>query len=123
MQDKALGRTKGGLNTKIHAIVDGLGNPVEFLLSARNNHDCVHAVELLEKVKISGNNILADRAYATQSIWDYISEHRASYVIPPKSNISNPWSVDWCLYKKRHLVECFFRKSSGFGEPLPDTIN
>ena len=30
--DKAVGRTRGGLNTKIHAVVDGLGNPVEFLL-------------------------------------------------------------------------------------------
>ena len=32
--DKAVGRTKGGWNTKLHAVVDGLGNPVEFLLSA-----------------------------------------------------------------------------------------
>ena len=31
--DKAVGRTKGGWNTKLHAVVDGLGNPVEFLLS------------------------------------------------------------------------------------------
>ena len=47
--DKAVGRTRGGLNTKIHAVVDGLGNPVKFLLSAGNDNDCVHAVELLEK--------------------------------------------------------------------------
>lgn len=94
MQDKAVGSTKGWLNTKIHAIVDGLGNPVEFLLSAGNDHDCVHAVELFEKVKISGSNMLADRSYGPQSIWDYISEHGSSYVIPPKSNISNLWSVD-----------------------------
>ena len=61
--DKAVGRTRGGLNTKLHAIVDGLGNPVEFMLSAGNDHDSVHAVELLKKVKISGSNVLADRAY------------------------------------------------------------
>ena len=53
--DKAVGRTRGGLNTKLHAIVDGLGNPVEFMLSAGNDHDSVHAVELLEKVEISGS--------------------------------------------------------------------
>ena len=47
--DKAVGRTRGGWNTKLHALVDGLGNPVEFLLSAGNDHDSVHAVELLEK--------------------------------------------------------------------------
>ena len=37
--NKAVGRTKGGLNTKIHAIVDGLGNPVAFLLSPGNDND------------------------------------------------------------------------------------
>ncbi len=66
--DKAVGRTRGGLNTKIHAIVDGLGNPVEFMLSAGNDHDCVHAVELLKKVEISGSNVLADRAYGAKTI-------------------------------------------------------
>ena len=72
--DKAVGRTRGGLNTKIHAVVDGLGNPVEFLLSAGNDHDSVYAVELLEKVKISGSHVLADRAYGARAIREYISE-------------------------------------------------
>ena len=50
--DKVVGRTGGGLNTKLHVIVDGLGNPVEFMLSAGNDHDAIHAVELLEKIEI-----------------------------------------------------------------------
>ena len=112
--DKAVGRTRGGLNTKLHAIVDGLGNPVEFMLSAGNDHDSVHAVELLEKVKISGSNVLADRAYEAKTIRAYISEQGASYVIPPQSNVSDPWPVDWWLYKERHLVECFFQKLKWF---------
>ena len=33
-----------------------------------------------------------------------------SYMIPPQSNVSEPWPVDWWLYKERHLVECFFQK-------------
>ncbi len=112
--DKAVGRTRGGLNTKLHAIVDGLGNPVEFLLSAGNDNDCVHAVELLEKVDLSGSNVLADRAYGARSIREYISEHGAHYVIPPQSNVSDPWPVDWYLYKERHLIECFFQKIKWF---------
>lgn len=113
-EDKAVGRTRGGLNTKLHAIVDGLGNPVEFLLSAGNDHDCVHAVELLEKVELNGSNVLADRAYGARSIREYISEHGANYAIPPQSNVSNPWPVDWYLYKERHLIECFFQKIKWF---------
>ena len=112
--DKAVGRTRGGLNTKLHAIVDGLGNPVEFMLSAGNDHDSVHAVELLKKVEISGSNVLADRAYGAKAIRTYILEQGASYVIPPQSNISEPWPVDWWLYKERHLVECFFQKLKWF---------
>ena len=38
----------------------------------------------------------------------------ASYVIPPQSNVSEPWPVDWWLYKERHLVECFFQKLKWF---------
>ena len=77
---KAVGRTRGGLNTKLHAIVDGLGNPMTFFLSAGNDHDSIHAIELLDKIQISGSNVLADRAYGAQAIRDYISEHGASYV-------------------------------------------
>ena len=112
--DKAVGRTRGGLNTKLHAIVDGLGNPVEFLLSAGNDNDCVHAIELLENVELCGSNVLADRAYGARSIREYISEHGANCVIPPQSNVSNPWPVDWYLYKERHLIECFFQKIKWF---------
>ena len=37
-----------------------------------------------------------------------------AYVIPPQSNVSEPWPVDWYLYKERHLVECFFQKIKWF---------
>ena len=94
--------------------MDGLGNPVEFMLSAGNDHDSVHAIELLEKVNINGSNVLADRAYGAKTIRAYSSEQGASYVIPPQSNVSEPWPVDWWLYKERHLVECFFQKLKWF---------
>ncbi len=102
------------MNTKLHTIVDGLGNPIEFMLSAGNDHDSVHAVELLEKVEISGSNASADQAYEAKTIRAYISEQGTSYVIPPQSNVSNPWPIDWWLYKEQHLVECCFQKLKWF---------
>ena len=107
-ENKAVGRTKGGLNTKIHAIVDGLGNPVAFLLSPGSDNDSTCAIELMNKMDISGSNLLGDKAYGTKKILAYIKEHGAAVVMPPKSNTKEPWSVDYCLYKERHLVECFF---------------
>ena len=108
--DKAVGRTKSGWNTRLHAVVDGLGNPLEFRISAGNGHDSVHAVELPQKVRIGRSAVPPDRAYGARTIREYISAHRASYVIPPQSNVSDPWPVDWHLYKERHLVKCFSQK-------------
>ncbi|MFQ6957697.1 MAG: transposase [Flavonifractor plautii] len=67
-----------------------MGNPASFLLSDGNDHDSVHSVELLEQVKISRSNILADRAYGARAIREYISERGASYVILPQKNVSHP---------------------------------
>ena len=96
-ENKAVGRTKGGINTKIHAIVDGLGNPVAFLLSPGNDGDSTHAIDLMKKIDIEGSNVLGDKAYGTKEILAYIKEHG-----------------DYCLYKERHLVECFFQKIKWF---------
>jgi len=77
-------------------------------------HDSKMAVPLLETANIQGSHILADRAYGTAEIRDYIAAHDAEYAIPPKQNTREPWSVDWWLYKERHLVECFFNKLKQF---------
>ena len=45
--NKAVGISRGGRNTKIHALVDGLGNPLAFMLSSGNDHDSTHAIALL----------------------------------------------------------------------------
>jgi transposase len=102
------------LNTKIHAVVDGLGNPVEFFLSPGNDHDATHAIELLDRVEIEGSNILGDRAYDTDAILEYIQRRGAVAVIPSKTNRVVQRDCDWWLYKERHLVECFFQKIKWF---------
>lgn len=112
--DKAVGRTKGGLNTKIHTVVDGLGNPLYFQLSAGNVNDSEVAVDVLSHVNISQSNILADKAYGTNEILNYIQHQDSEYTIPPKANTVNPWRCDWSIYKERHLIECFFQQVKWF---------
>ena len=75
-ENKAVGRTKGGLNTKIHAIVDGLGNPVAFLLSPGNDNDSSHTTELMGMTDITGSNLLGDKAYGTKEILASIKEQK-----------------------------------------------
>lgn len=106
--------SRGGKTTKIHAVVDGLGNPVRFLLSGGQIHDSKIAIDVLSELDISGSNILADKAYGTLEIREYITEKNADYTIPPRSNAVDPWFCDYWLYKERHLVECFFNKIKAF---------
>lgn len=72
------------------------------------------AVELLSHLDISESNILADRAYGTNKILDYIQMEDGEYTIPPKSNTVRPWRCDWHIYKERHVIECFFQKLKWF---------
>jgi len=106
-EDKAVGRTKGGLNTKLHATVDGLGNPVAFLLSPGNDNDSTHAIELMSKTDIAGSSLLGDKAYGTKEIFAYIEEHGATVVIPPKSNVKEPWQVDFAYIKSVISLNAF----------------
>lgn len=89
-ENKAVGHTKGGLNTKLHVIVDGVGNPVAFLLSPGNDNDSTHAIERMSMTDITGSNLLGDKAYGTKDILAYIKEHEVVVVIPPKSNTKDP---------------------------------
>ena len=94
--------------------MDALGNPVHFLLTGGNIFDASAAIDLLSGVNISGSNILGDKAYGAKSIRAYIAEQGASYTIPPKSNVVEPWFCDFHTYKERHLIECFFNKLKVF---------
>jgi transposase len=47
-EDQALGRSRGGLSTKIHMVVRGLGCPVRFTLTAGQKGDAPQADALIE---------------------------------------------------------------------------
>ena len=86
------------MTTKIHAVVDGLGNPFYLQLSAGNVNDATIAVGVLTHVDISDSTVLADKAYGTKEILDYLQANDADYAIPPKSNARIPWRCDWSTY-------------------------
>ena len=105
-KNQCIGVSRGGRSTKIHAVVDALGNPIHVQLSAGNVHDVKVAQEMLEAVKLRpGMAVLADKAYGKWELREFIANIGADFCIPPKSNESDPWFVDWWLYKERHLVE------------------
>lgn len=108
-----LGRSSGGLTTKIHALVDALGNPVAFVLSPGQTHDSVKAHELIEHVE-NGSCLLADTAYDNQTTHLHLKNKKGFTVIRPRRNRIAPYSYDKHQYKERHLIECFFNKIKHF---------
>ena len=111
-KNQCIGITRGGRNTKIHAVVDALGNPIHVQLSSGDIHDSIIAEDVLNQVALKPNEttVLADKAYGSFALREYIANRDADFCIPPKSNSVDPWYCDWALYKERHLVECFFNK-------------
>lgn len=94
-----IGVSRGGKTTKLHTVVDGLGNPLAFLLTGGHVYDSVPALDLLQKFELTGSHILGDKAYGSEEIRSWIISKQASYTIPPKANHQNPWKVDWYRYK------------------------
>ncbi|NEN82437.1 IS5 family transposase [Paenibacillus elgii] len=107
---QAIGRSRGGLTTKIHAIVDALGNPLRFELTGGQSHDCVTGYEMLMSMELAGTNVLADRGYDTNAILNLLQDQHANPVIPSKKSRRFQRHCDRWLYKERHGVECFFNK-------------
>lgn len=103
------GRSRGGLTTKIHAVVDAKGLPVCLALSAGQDHDSRLATELL--TGLSHNSVLlADRAYDSDAIREYVRKRGAWANIPPKRNRKNPICFSPHLYRARNHVERFFNR-------------
>jgi transposase len=109
---QALGRSRGGFSTKIHAKVDGLGNPLRFILTGGECHEITQAEALLgDQV---GNYVLGDRAFDSDDLIAFIIEHGAVPVIPSRKNRKEPREYDTWRYRERALVECFFNKIKQF---------
>ncbi len=110
---QGLGRSRGGFGTKIHVLVDALGNPLKFLLTGGAAGDNPQALPLLAGVQ--AGEVLADRGYDADATVAYIEEHvHAQVTIPPTSRRVVPRACDYHAYKERHLIECFIGKLKHF---------
>ena len=105
---QALGRSRGGFSTKIHASVDALGNPLRFELTGGQCHDITQAEPLIADYEFE--HLIADKSYDADSFLDLIIQRGAVPVIPPRANRKQSRDYDDHLYRERHLVECFFNK-------------
>jgi hypothetical protein len=96
--DQALGRSRGGFGTKIHIVVDALGNPVEFVLTAGQEADVTQAEGLIEGHEAGA--VIADKAFDSDALVRAVERRGAEAVIPPKKNRKVLRTCDKHVYKQ-----------------------
>ncbi|WP_247497351.1 IS5 family transposase [Bradyrhizobium sp. 149] len=111
--NNAIGRSRGGQTTKIHALTDDIGRPLAFLITPGNTHDLVGARDLIGRIR-NPRRLLADRAYDAKSLRDELAARRIKAVIPPNPTRKHPHRYDKAAYKGRNVIERMFCRLKDF---------
>jgi putative transposase len=126
--DHGLGRSRGGLSTKIHAAVDGRGRALAILLTPGQDGDAPMMLPLLAQIRVTRPagrprtrpaRVLADKAYSSRAIRGHLRARGIGAVIPePEDQKRNrrrrgaaggrPVCYDTTAYKGRNVVERLF---------------
>lgn len=107
-----MGKSVGGRTTKIHAVVDGLGLPIEIRITEGQIGD-VKQCDLALKGE-SAEYVICDKGYDSTEFRTYIRTAGSTPVIPCRKHCREQIKYDTHVYKERHLVENFFCKIKEF---------
>ena len=113
-QKQHIGISRGGPNTKIHALVNDDLEMVAFEITGGQVHDSKMAIPLLEASNISFLYFNADKAYGDKKLREYIKSLGAVMECPNKSNAKTIYPFHKENYKERNVVERFFQKLKCF---------
>ena len=113
---QAIGRSRGGLTTKIHALVDALGNPVEVMLSAGQDHES--DLRRTSDRSCSPGALIADKAFDADTFIAALDDRAIAPVIPSKSNRKTPRACDFAPTANA-ISSSVFSTCSSISEPSP----
>ncbi|MDP6485949.1 MAG: IS5 family transposase [Alphaproteobacteria bacterium] len=108
-----MGRSRGGLTTKVHALTDSRGLPIKLVLTPGQTHDAKGAAMLLTGLP-DGCVLLGDKAYDADWIRERIEAQGAAANIPDKVNRKHRHCFSKTLYKERNRIERFFNRIKHF---------
>lgn len=108
-----MGRSRGGLTTKIHALVDADGRPIRLKLTAGHAHDGRSAADMFETIQ-AGHILLADRAYDSDRLRDEMTARGAWACIRAMPHRVLPLAFSAWVCRQRNAVERFFNKLKHF---------
>lgn len=127
--EHGIGRSRGGLTSKVHALVDGAGRPLVLLVTAGNVNDTVLFAQLMAELRVARSgrgrprtcpdHVLGDKGYSSRANRALLRARGISHTIPePRDQQANrrrrgrgggrPVGFDKDLYKRRNVVERSF---------------
>jgi len=106
-QNQAIGISRGGRSTKIHAIVDSKGRPLNFTVTGGQVHDSQVVGDVLDTPR-PPLAVTADKAYDSQKVRQQIKDEGALPIIPSRSNASKKAYCPKRFYRRRHKIENYF---------------
>jgi transposase len=101
---QAIGRSRGGVSTKVHLVVDALGLPVAFEITEGQRHDNQAAPRLIDLT--SPTCLLADKGYDSNAIRSKLAAIGCMAVIPSTASRIPKLPYDHALYRARSQIEC-----------------
>jgi len=113
-QNQAIGRTKGGLNTKLTAWVDGWGRAVALHLAPGQRADVRAVQEAAWPRGLRGKRVVADKGYDSDGFRAWLGGHGARNCIPPRARRHRPATWHRGYYRRRHQVENFFQRAKRY---------
>ncbi|MFF7887803.1 MULTISPECIES: IS5 family transposase [unclassified Streptomyces] len=131
LRSPGLGRSRGGLTSKIHLACDSIGRPLAFTLTGGNTNDCTQFTAVMEAIRVPRigpgrprtrpAHVLGDKGYSSRAIRTWLRRRGIGHTIPERadqvrnrlrrgSRGGRPPTFDKQLYKRRNVVErCFNR--------------
>jgi transposase len=111
---QSIGRSRGGLTTKLHLVAADARHAIAFDISGGQEGDAPWGRELLRRIGRLPSGctcgMAMDRAYEGDATRELATELGFTPVVPPNPGRLNPWELDTTLYKLRNNVERFFRR-------------
>jgi len=111
--NQAVGRSRGGRTTKIHALTDGDLRPYAFLLTGGQVADIRGAVALLTSVP-APKQLVGDKGYDADHLRGWLGSRGTTPVIPNKTNRKNIHPFDAVIYNTRNAIERMFCRLKDF---------
>ena len=106
-RNQAIGVSRGGCSTKIQAVIDSKGRPLNLIVTGGQVLDS----QVIEEVLNTANPpfaVSADKAYDSQTVRQQIKDEEALPVIPSRSTATKKAFCPKRIYRRRHKTENYF---------------